>query len=162
MAASHFFRYLDTDGDGTGTSNAIGDYSVTPTEFFFQYPLAVNVHKMVIMIESIAGMWAERYGNIMGGLTNGYSILYSDADNVLQTSLNDGIPITNNAEIGRTGFDVDVKTWGAGDEVLLASCDFRTSGAPIRLPANHKLGVVLNDDFSDLKQHFFMMQGILA
>lgn len=158
--ASHFFRYLDTVGDGTGTMNAIGDYSVTPTGFFFQPPLAVNVHKAVIMIESAAGMWAERYGNIMGGLTNGYSFSRKDAADVMQLELNNGIAIKTNAEIGRTGFDVDVKTWGAGDEVLLATCDFKGAGGPIEINANDKLGIILNDDFSTLNQHFFMLQGI--
>ncbi len=160
MPASHFFRYLDTVGDGTGITNAVGDYSVTPTPFFFQPPLAVYIHKAIIMIESIAGMWAERYGNIPNGLINGYSLIHRDTDDISQLELNNGIPIKTNAQIGRTGFNVDVKTWGAGDEVLLATCDFQTTGAPLTLKANHKLGIILNDDFTGLKQHFFMVQGI--
>lgn len=159
--ASHFFRYLDTNGDGSGTMNAIGDYSLTPTAFYYQPPITVKVHKAVIMIESLQGMWAERYGNIMGGLTNGYSFCQSNVDDVVQIEINNGIAVKSNAELGRTGFDVDVKTWGAGNEVLLATCNFNETGAPLELKANNKMSVTLNDDFSGLIQHFFMLQGIL-
>lgn len=158
--ASHFFRYLDTVGDGTGTMNANGDYSATAQDFFFQPAFGVYVFRMIIMIEDTNGMRAEEYGNLGVALNNGYTIMKKDSDDIVQLDINDSVSIKTNAEIGRSGFETDIKSWGAGDEVLLAGCKFADTGAPLELDRNDKLVVTLNDDFTGLIEHFFMVQGI--
>lgn len=150
-------RYLDTNGDGTGTKNANGNYSVTPEQFYIDGPCTLT--RMIVMIEDTAGMQAEEYGNLGVALTNGVTITIdrSGLDNNA-VNLTDGLPIKTNAEWGRLCYDVDVKSWGAGDEVFLARWTF-ANAEPIKLGDGDRLEVTLNDDFTGLIEHYFKVQG---
>ena len=66
------------------------------------------------VIEDTNGMRAEEYGNLGSALTNGYRMLRKNENDIVQLDLNNGIFVKTNAEIGRTGFETDIKTWGAG------------------------------------------------
>ena len=154
-----YYRFLDTNGDGTGTQNAVGDYSITPEEFYFQPDTDAHIWRMIIHIEDTSGFQAQDYGNITGGLTNGYCLeVKDDNDNVL-LDLCDGLKIQTNAEIGRYCYDVDVKTWGAGNEVGQARWTFAKAGYPLVINNGFKLSVTFNDDLSGLIEHYFMLQG---
>lgn len=153
------FRFLDTVGDGSGANNANGDYSLAADEFFFQPTRMANVHRLIFHISDTTGIQAQDYGNITGGLTNGYNILVTDEDNNTIVSLTNGIPIKTNGDIGRYCYDVDLKSWGSGNEFIQARWSFDKAGSPIYLAANHKLSITLNDDCSGLLEHYFMIQG---
>lgn len=153
-----YYRFLDTNGDGTGTQNAVGDYSVTPQEFYFEPDVDAKIHRMIIHIEDTSGFQAQDYGNITGGLTNGYSLSVRDNGNEI-LDLCDGLLIQTNAEIGRYCYDVDVKTWGAGNEALQARWTFDKAGAPLVINAGYRLSITLNDDLTGLIEHYFMIQG---
>lgn len=154
-----FYRFLDTNGDGTGTQNAVGDYSVTPDEFYFQPTHDTDLYRLIIHIEDTTGFQAQDYGNITSGLTNGYSLLVKDTAESTLLNLCDGQPIQTNAEIGRYCYDVDVKTWGAGNEVLQARWTFEKAGRPLYLSAGDRLSITFNDDLTGLIEHYFMIQG---
>ncbi len=152
------YRYLDTNGDGTGTKSAIGNYA-SPTDFYFEAQRVTELHRILISVEDTQGMQAEEYGNLGAALSNGYVIEAKDAsDNVLQDYC-DGVAVTTNANLGRICYDLDLKSWGAGNELLLARFTFTRSGNPVILSAGQKLVVTLNDDFTGLLSHYFMLQG---
>ena len=153
------YRFLDTNGDGTGTKNANGDYSVTPGEFYFQPPRRVHVHRLIIHIEDTNGFTAQEYGNLGAALGNGYTIVCQDDSQNEICNYNDGVVITTNAEIGRICYDVDIKTWGAGNEALQARFTFDKAGSPVDLKPNYRLSITFNDDLSGLIEHYFMIQG---
>lgn len=158
--AKHIFRYLDTNGDGSGTKNANGDYSSVADEFYCQPDMSVYINRLIISIEDTSGMQAQEYGNLGSELTNGWELKVTDASGSVKLDLTDGIAVKTNAQIGRNCYDVDVKTWGAGDELLVARWTFGASGAPLYLSANDKLSVTFNDDLSGLISHYFLIQGI--
>lgn len=155
------FRLMDTNGDGTGTKNANGNYS-TPDIFYIE-PSSDRlflINRMIVCIEDAAGMRAERYGSLSDALTNGIIVRVSDNSGVKQ-DLTDGIPVKTNAGWGTLCFDVDVKTWGAGDELLLVRWTFQRSGVPIPLNGakGEKLEIYLQDDFTGIVNHYFFAQG---
>ena len=95
---SNIFRFLDTNGDGTGITNAIGNYNVTPTEFFIK-PLVGEVYeidRLIIQIADNGSIDAGSYGNGIS-LTNGITLKkIDDLGNIL-------IDLTNNAPILTNG-----------------------------------------------------------
>lgn len=159
--ATALFRFLDTNGDGTGTKNANGNYSVTADDFFIQ-PAAGEVfvlNRLIVELRDSQGIQAEEYGNLGSALSNGINIKVTDSSDVEILDLTDGLPVTTNAAWGRMSYDVDVKSWGAGDEVLLCRWTFGASGRPLILKDQQKFKVTLNDNLTGLVAHYFMVQG---
>jgi len=158
----NLYRYLDTNGDGTGTKQAIGDYSVTPTDFYIQ-PASGEIyiiHRLIAIIRDTSGAAARDYGNITDGLTNGI-LVRTYRDGVMENDLTDNLPIRSNGEWARVCFDVELKTWSTGDEILTVRWTFNNSGNPITLNGGkkEKLVLTLNDDLTGLIQHTFQIQG---
>jgi hypothetical protein len=154
------YRFLDTNGNGTGTKNATGDYSVTPDDFFYTAPAGgAELHRLIIHIEDTVGVQAEEYGNLGAALTNGYSLKVFDSNSVEVLDITDGVPIKTNAQLGRLGYDVDVRTWGAGNEIIQARITFSRAGYPLFLPEGYQFKITFNDNLSGLIEHYFMLQG---
>jgi hypothetical protein len=162
-------RYLDTNGNGSGLNNAIGDYSVTPDIFYIQ-PASTEIFRitrMLVLIRSKATSFlTDRYGSVPE-LSNGL-IVRTQNDGGTIVDLTDGLAITTNGCWGRLAFDAEIYDSSAGaDTFLRVRWTFEKMGYPIRLDGsqNERLEVVLNDDFTDgassnaLANHFFVAQG---
>ena len=153
------YRFLDTAGDGTGIKDASGDYSITPTEFYFQPTVNSRLHRIIMHVQDASGGSAEEYGNLGAPLSNGYKLLLiSDEDEEI-LDLCDGIPIKSNGGFGRYCYDVRPETSGAGDEFWGVRWTFAKSGDSLYVPAGWRLSITLSDDFSGLVDHTFMVQG---
>lgn len=167
---THIFQFLDTNGDGSGTSAANGDYSVTPGLFFIQPPTAetYRLHRMIINIEDTAITDAAGYGGI-GALTNGISVHVEDGG-VETIDLTGGVNIKSNAHWGRMCYDVQSVAFGASTKTVQVRWTFSKAGGPITLYGNnvdgaasgdnHRLVVTCNDNLTGLVDHRFMVQGV--
>ena len=153
-------QFLDTNGDGTGTTNVNGNYSGAADDFYYQAPAGkiVELHRMIIGIEDTSGATATKYGNI-AALSVGIDINIKEEDDDLILNLTPA-KIKTNAWWGGYCYDVDLKTWGSGNELLVVRWTFSKSGKPIKLPAGSKLVVTVNDDLTGLINHNFLVQGI--
>ena len=155
-------RYLDDVGDGSGSKNANGNYSAAEEIFFCQPPAGqvFRISRIIISVEDGQGFRAERYGALGAALSNGITLRSSD-DNGMLVDFTNGIPITTNAEWGNLCFDVQLKSWGAGDELLLVRYTLTQSGQFLRLDGdrNQRIEAVFNDDLSGLVSHKFIIQG---
>lgn len=155
-------QHLSLSGDGVGTVDFIGDYSSVADIAYIQPPASTiyRVARMIIYIEAGSGFRAERYGNLSGALANGIHV-HVENDGGTIVDLTSGFPIKTNGAWGHACFDVDLKTWGAGDEMLLARWTFQRSGQFIRLDGdeNERLEISLDDDFTGLVHHKFLIQG---
>lgn len=153
------YRYLDTNGDGTGTKNANGDYSGGEEIFYIAPPAGqtYELERMLIYVQDTGTFDAAKYGN-GATLTTGIVVrVANDAGTLLD--LTDGEPVKTNTHWGRQCYDVEVKAWGTGDEVMVVRWTFAKSGRPIRLHAGERLEVVLNDALDVLVGHYFQVQG---
>ena len=153
------YRFLDTNGDGSGTDNANGDYSSVADEFYFQSSRDSFINRLIIHIGDTTGMQAQDYGNITSGITNGYVLKVQDDTQTDLLDLCDGVPIKTNGDLGRYCYDVELKSWGAGNEFLQARWTFANAGAPLFIRAQHRLSITFNDDLTGLLEHYFMIQG---
>jgi hypothetical protein len=158
------YRYLDTNGDGTGTKQCIGNHS-GGASFYIQPPdgEVYVLERMIVMIEDGAGWRADRYGDLSSALTNGIRVWFR-SDKKDDIDLTDGIGIKTNAGWSRVCYDVNPSSFGSGNDFLGVRWTFSKAGYPIRLDAafNERLAVEVEDDFSGLVEHTFMVQGYLG
>lgn len=158
-----FFRFLDTAGDGTGTKNAIGNYSAAVTNFYIQPPAGsiYVISRIIAHIADTGGLDAGSYGNGIT-LTNGVDIETADGTGTI-IGITDGIPIKTNGEWARYCYDVQYTSFGTGLNYLNVRWSFFKTGSYIRIDGskNELLKVILNDDFTDLDEHYFMVQGYI-
>lgn len=156
--------FATDDGLTSGEGNAIGNYTSTtssvPTQFWYAATEPTRLHRMVVEIEDTAGMAAADYGNITGSLTRGVQMKHIDSDGT--TVLHDFTAqavIKTNAGWAKYCYDVDIKTWGSGNDFLFVRWTFANAGTPVRLDTGERLAILLHDDFSGLVQHRFLFQG---
>lgn len=153
--------HLDTNGDGTGSTDANVNGSVTPVLFKLSPPESgwLRAARMLVHIRQGGVFRAETYG-ALGELANGIKIgWWNDADELVGDFL-DGETITTNAGWGHWCYDVDLKTWGNGDSFILVRWTFAKGGTvPILHPGSYHLGVQVNDDLTGLASHAFVIQG---
>lgn len=153
-------QFMSSNGDGSGVVNLVGDYSETPTEFFIKPPAGEGIilARILIFIGDTGNFSASGYGN-GGGLTNGIELkVVANSEDVL-SDLTAGLSIKSNAEWSRYCYDVSLIDFGSGENFLSIRWTFEKSGIPVRLDADNKLVVTLNDDFSGLNQHHMLCQG---
>ena len=161
-----FSRHLDTVGDGSGTKNAVGNYAITSQDFIIapSSEQIFSVARMLITLEDTSGMQAEEYGNLGAALTNGICIAEYDSAGLV-SKLCDDVPVKTNAGWARLCYDANVLSWGTTptDELLTVRWTFSKFGAPLVLRGDEggKLVVTLNDSFTGLISHYFMVQGFI-
>lgn len=155
-----FRRHLDTIGDGTGTKNAVGDYSSTATDFKLRPAggTVFVVERVVILLGDSATFVNDGYG-AAAALTNGILVeKYDHGGSSVITSIHDGLAVKTNFDWARfAGNDVSVEYAGTNKHRVW---DWRPP-APIRLDGtlNQELRFRLNDDFSVLTEHYFAAEG---
>jgi hypothetical protein len=165
-----FIRILDTNGDGTGTTNAIGDYSGAGIEDFYVQPAAgtdLEISRLIIQVRDGA-IIADDYGNIAGGLTNGVRLLHVRQEDT--HDLDGGTAVKSNADWARLCHDSERKAWGPGDEFLTVRYTFAKFTTDRESPVGglrlighlgEKLIVRLNDNLGALVAHYFTVEGTL-
>jgi len=129
-------QLLSTAGDGTGTVDATGTYTVAAPGIFYIAPAAgqiFQIHRIIMSLEDETGFKAETFGK-ESALTNGWTLKH-ERDGVVITDFTNGIAIKTNARFGDFCFDVDVKNWAntPTNELLLARFTFAKFGQPLRL-----------------------------
>ena len=159
----NFIRFADTNGDGTGDANAIGDYSSTVTDFLISHPASAPtnlfINRLIVHIEDTNNWSADNYGNLSGPLTNGISILKLDGNLQVSQTVTEADPIKSNAHWGKFCYDVNLVSFGSGNDFFQVRWTLAKSGYPARLAPGESFAVRLNDDFTGLVQHTFNFQG---
>lgn len=143
------------------TSDWAVDGSVTPVEYSVGVPSGFSqfiVHRALLYMSDGSGFRAEYFAGLGAALSNGCDFEFVN-DGTTYDML-DGISITHNGDFGRMAYDVSLKTWGAGDDIILARWSFDKFGGPIRLAgANDKFVWRVNDNLSAITEATICVQG---
>ncbi len=133
----------------TATSTSVNIFSLQPST-----SETYRIQRMIVHARDTGGFDAEKYGNNIT-FTNGLLVRVQD-DSGTVLDLLDGQPIIANGQWSRVCHEVDVKTWGVGDEMLTARWTFAKAGFPVRLEGakNERLEVVLQDSATGLTNSF--------
>ena len=157
----HIFAHLKNGA----TYDAIGDYSSTVTQFTFVVPSGriAEIERMLVYIEdtSTGTFPSDKYGQDLV-LTNGVKVYVRDANDDVVVDLTPDEGVLPNADWSALCYDVSYLSWGSGADSIAVRWTFAKSGAPIYLKGRdgHYLSVELNDDYTDLESHRFLIQGI--
>jgi len=155
-------RFLDTIGDGSGSNEAIGDYSGGQQLFRFKPtggPYA-EITRMIVHITDSGAIDADLYGNGIT-LTNGIQLAIFEDGVKIQDLTDPNHPILSNAHWGHYCYDETTLDFGSGNNHIVIRWTFARTGVPVYLNSskNQELAVILNDDFSGLAAHGFLVQG---
>ena len=149
-------------GDGQSQMNVNG--SVTPVTFYYK-PAAgtvFRVARLIMSMQDTSGFSAGEYGNLGSALSTGCDLKHVDDTGTI-TDFTGNYGIYTNADWGFYCYDVDLKTWGVGDEFLMARMTFTKMGQYIRLDGddanNGLIEFVVNDDLTGLTDHRILLQG---
>lgn len=156
-----FFRYADTNGDGTGLTNANVDGSITPVVFKLEArgdEDGLEVARLIAFVRDTGSFDSGSYGNGVA-MTNGITIGVYDANDILLTDILDGKAILTNVDWKRASYDITVSTFGAGSEAMSIRWTFTAAGEPITLRSGRYIGVTINDNLTGLQEHTFQFQG---
>lgn len=159
------YRYLDTVGDGSGVKSAVGDYSSALTRFRILPPAGALfiLHRVVIQIRGAGTSdWPMGDYGPRGPLANGIEVK-TRRDGVDLVNLSDNRPVDSNGAWGALCYDVNRQRSGVGtqDQFVDVRWTFAKAGQPLALSGDEAEDLVfeLNDDFSTLDSHTFMVQG---
>ena len=166
------FRFLTTNGDGTGTKNAVGDYSGGGgTDFYIQPPAGqiFRIERMLVYFRGEKGKTTiDSYVN-SAALTNGITVKELTGVDTVLIDYTNSTPIKRWGGWGRLAFDADIL--GDADRTLtdsvgLVRWTFSKAGYPLRLVGDNsdRLVIHLDDDFSvggKFYEHYFMVQGYI-
>lgn len=158
-----FRRYLDTNGDGTGTKSAVGDYSLSPAEFFIQ-PAMDDVLALSLLLPSIgdAGKFGSSDYGAMTMLPNGILIQKTDSMGAVLEDLTDYLPIRCNGHwLANAGNAVRDQDPAAADNWMTVAWDLGDR-LPLVLRHQECFVIKLNDNFSGLTSHWFKVEGVIA
>lgn len=163
MPFRSFYRFLDTVGDGSGTKNAVGDYS-TPTDFKLTNPAAANgimeVERLMVQIEDNAAVSAESYGGL-SALSNGVILLVVDGDGDTVVNITDDQPIKSNGHWAQFCFDVTIDIFPGTNNFVEVRWTFAKAGAPVVLKPGWSLIARMQDNLTGLVTHMLNAQGIV-
>jgi len=162
LTGGYFTRFLTTNGDGTGTVNANLDFSGAPVDFFIQP--AVNetliINQATVHIADTGPVDAGFYGNGIV-LANGIEILLTQGPIVL-LDITASFKIFTNGDWAQYAFEANTTDFGAGINYVHVLFTFAGITAKPRIFQNQQLRIRLNDDFTGLVTHSFLVQGAVA
>ena len=163
IVRSPYVHYLDTNGDGTGVKNAVGDYATTPTVFYYQPPVGITaeVTKLMIHVSDKGAFDVDGYGAIAPGqIVNGLKItVYRLGVKVLE--LTDGEPIVDNADLMHLNTDYKLINFTSNYGSSIVSLDAQAFQNSLLMHGDleDQLRVELSDDYTGLEDQHFIMYG---
>jgi hypothetical protein len=159
--ARPLIRFLDTVGNGTGTKNAIGNYSVTPGVFFIQPAAGVKyvLTQFTFHYSDSGGFSGAVYGSAAAALTNG--ILLQATVNSVTYDLLDGLPIKDNDGVLHAFSHSELTQYaGAGASMTATfSSELFETALILDGATNDKLFVTCRDDLTFLTDQYFTVRG---
>ena len=155
-------RIADSIGDGTGNKNAIGQLT---QPFRVTVPAGDNyrVAALHVAIEDNRRFQAEDYGGLGYALTNGISLFTETATGQrLQDITDPDVPIRDNAGWSIYTPIVRKTAERPGHEVMTVDIILISNLEPLTLSSGESFVIGLNDDFTGLVKHHFVLQGTRA
>lgn len=141
---------LDSNGDGSGATSAVGNYSdagLGPTYFYVRSDYReLKLSGLTIKVRDGGPITADGYGAMLQ-LTNGVQLHIRDEQDNVIVDFTAGEPITSNGDWFDFTTNVVISEFGAGDNFI--GVGFRAP-SPLYLPVGWSLGYRFHDDMTGL------------
>ena len=159
--ATPLIRFLDTNGNGTGTKNAIGNYAAVVTDFYIQPPAGsvFVINTFQYHFSDLGNFPGTVYANLAAALTNG--VQFFAVVNGVTIDLFDGQRIYSNDNVIHLFSGFQLINFQATMSSIVANFNTAQFGTAMKLngTTNDKLVVRLNDDFTGLVDQSFRVYG---
>lgn len=146
-------RFLDTEGDGSGSIAMNVNGATTPILFKITAGVGETIllHRLLVHVGDTGSFDSGKYGN---GLTllNGIEVGIMRGGEVVN-DLTYQHPIITNADWAAYCYDVSILGWGQGDEYMAVRWTFEKDGAVLVLREGDTFFVKIADDISTLSNH---------
>lgn len=151
-------QLLSSNGDGTGTTNAVGDYSVTPLDLDITCPAGqeLQVIRVIFTIEDAGTFDADKYGALVGGLTNGWTLEVYDG---VATDVTLASAVKTNGNIASICHDTIDHGLGTNTHVTARWTFDKFIPGGIILQPGESLRWTHNDDMTGIVTHQCLAQG---
>lgn len=151
-------RFLSTDGTATGTK----DMATTADEYFIKdADSTLELARMIVSYQDGTGGLGNEYGNLNAPLTNGILVQVRARDGTtVRRDLLDGQTVKENADWARYCYDFQIFKFSGADDIFAARWTFAKSGEPLILEPGQRLSMVIQDDLTNLTNHYALVQGI--
>jgi hypothetical protein len=157
-------RFLDVVGDGTGSTEANVDGSITPVDFHYFVPdgHTLLIYRLIVWIKDTGSLDADNYGNGLQ-LTNGILGGKTDAlGNFLVRPSTLQTPVKTNGDWAAFSFNINYLDAGNTDNVMVARYTYTEDGAPLMFEENTAYTIRIGDDLTPLTGHRFRIGCVLC
>lgn len=154
-----YIRALDTNGDGTGLTNGVGNYAAGAIELKYTPPTG-RLFQLTALFASLitkANLTSTGYGGLAAALTNGVILRIQTLGRMIDT-----YTFKQNYDYQLLATNYSVTNYTAGKDGLkvgFAYDDIRASGLVLDGNQGDYVSFTLNDDFTSLDQHEFSIAG---
>jgi len=151
------YTYLNENLKDSSNIDANGDYSLSQTDFKFTSTLDnVKITRLLVFIQDSGNFSADAYGNNLT-LTNGIK-LYLKPSGGSKSYINGDLPVKTNSNWSALCYDITLNDFGVGDNSMAVRWTF-SKATDLILDIGDEFGVDLNDSFTGLVHHYFVIQG---
>ena len=159
------YRFLDTNGDGTGSIDAAVNGASTNQRFWISPPLGGGVvfalERVIVFLSDSGSLDSGLYGNgINLGVGQGLLLQKTSRDGT--TVLNDlmaGQEIRTNLDWTKYAYDKSPFSYGSGEEGYAVRWTFSKAGQSLYIHDDEALSLFVRGNLSGLNNHTFHVQG---
>ena len=154
-------RHLTESGDGLGTKSFITDLSSTPTTIYVQPPAdEIFVIQNLLVLVNDKGKFTQDGFGANPTLINGVIVQVTDGVSTLVV-VTDGHPIKSNSDFLQMAGLFHLVNFDGTDDSLAAGFTADQFGMSLVLngTANHRLEVLLHDNFVGIEMHEYIVRG---
>jgi len=151
-------EYLTTLGTNAGNLNLNSNFA-SLTEVFHLATAEFRVYSLVITISSAAKVNQDGYGSIAGGLTNGFNFYYKPSGGANQPLSAHTIKTNDDFCVITPDFRI-TSFEGTAQTINITINIKELFGAPLILNTGDKFLINLQDNFSTLLHHSFVLNGL--
>ena len=164
MPHTQLRRFLDTNGDGSGTTSCSVDGSVVPIALKLQPSVSevAEIHHLIIYIDDVGMFNIDDFGGDPA-LANGLLIQVRDkSTDAVVHDLFDGMSIKSNKDWRRATFDTAISPDMGVNRVMTIKITLTNEGQQLRIGKNHYLAAIVQDDLTVIDDMTIKAVGVWA
>lgn len=152
--------FMTASGDGQGAYNLNGNYSASPTDFYYQATSTYYVQTLLISISDSTKFLQNDYGGMASGIvTNGVK-LFIKPNGLTEIPLLSSVAFKYNYEWLQVTPHTILTQFDGLPQTLSINFDIVADyGMPITMNIGDRFIIRLNDDFTGLIDHTFGLRG---
>ena len=144
-------------------NNVNGNYSSGITEFIYTNTSTTEtlfIGNLNIKIQDDGVFNLSEYASIGTTLSNGINIYYTSENGTERKDIiGTTFPIQKNSDYFNYTTDINIQDLNSGTSLISINLNFQKNRSNIKLGITDKIAIELNDDFSNLNEHTFQING---